>query len=145
MLSLAAEFYELAELEGGLGRLQPFEWSRPEGVVEFEGNIWIRKGPGLDLEAARNADIALRRRQARIRGQHTLQSLGQRNRSWRPLSSSDWYCNNKPCARQAQSHSKQIHQLNQKSGKTATRLGRSQLRISGQMFGGWGIKPGMIF
>src|SRR5216684_9203473 len=35
--------------------------------------------------------------------------------------------------------------FNRKSGKTATRLGRLQLQLLDQMFGGWRIKPGMIF
>ena len=72
-LSLAAKFDELAELEVCLGRLQSFVRSRAERVVEFERKLGIRKSAGLDLETGRNADIALRRREARIRRQSALQ------------------------------------------------------------------------
>src|SRR5216683_3902735 len=43
------------------------------------------------------------------RCQTAVPSLGQRNRSQRPLSSFDWNCDNKQCAHQAQSHSELIH------------------------------------
>src|SRR5450755_3266534 len=69
-----------------LSRSDPFKASRAERVVEFEGKIGVREGASLNLEAGRNADITLRRREARIRRQSALQRLGQRNRSRRPLS-----------------------------------------------------------
>src|SRR6266481_1472225 len=101
--ALTTHFDELTGLQGCLGRSKPFVRSRPESVVEFEGKIGVREGASLNLEAGRNADITLRRREARIRCQSALQRLGQRNRSRRPLRSFDWNCDNKQCAHQAQS------------------------------------------
>lgn len=67
-VALAEELEGLADLERGLGRFGAAIDAGAERIVLLIGQFRIEQGTGLDALARGDADIALRRRQARARG-----------------------------------------------------------------------------
>lgn len=109
-LALAEQLESLADLERGLGRSRPAIDAGSERIVLLIGQFRIEQRAGLDALAGGDAEIALRGREPRARGQRArqraphCQSLGMRG----PKRQSS----NKTCcrARQARGHSPAKHE-----------------------------------
>ena len=82
-LALACEFEDLAKLQRRLCRIEAAIGSAAERVIEFERQFGIGIRARLDAPPCRDADVALRRSQARIRGKSAAYRLREHKRSGR--------------------------------------------------------------